>query len=217
MAVAGIAGAAGSGVAPRLAGWALGTRRAAAPTGWLPTAAATAISLGLVAGRVGWTSVLPAYAVFVVLGVALAHADLAEHRLPNRLTMASLASGVVLLAVGAALEDEWPAYGRAIVAAVVLFAAYLVLHLVAPRGFGAGDVKYAATIGLHLGWFGWATLVVGAFAAFAVGGVAGLAVAARHPNGLRARFAFGPAMLAGAVLAIALGPAAVDGWLAGTA
>jgi leader peptidase (prepilin peptidase)/N-methyltransferase len=66
-----------------------------------------------------------------------------------------------------------------------------------------GDVKLAGLLGLHLGWLGWGAVVVGAFAAFVVQAVVALVLLAARRIGLRGELPFGPAMLAGAALAIA--------------
>ena len=92
-------------------------------------------------------------------------------------------------------------YSRAIAAAAVLFAGYLVLALIAGAAFGMGDVKLAAVLGLFLGYLGWpavALATLAAFAGFAV--VAGALLAARRVSGATL-LPFGPAMLGAAVLA----------------
>ena len=67
-----------------------------------------------------------------------------------------------------------------------------------------GDVKLAALLGLHLGWLGWPVLVDGALAGFVVQAVLAVVLLATRRVGLRGAIPFGPAMLAGAALGIAL-------------
>ena len=68
---------------------------------------------------------------------------------------------------------------------------------------GFGDVKLAALLGLYLGWLGWSSVAVGAFAGFLLGGVVGVAlIVARRGAGRKSRIPFGPFMLAGAFLAV---------------
>jgi leader peptidase (prepilin peptidase)/N-methyltransferase len=95
------------------------------------------------------------------------------------------------------------ALGRAVAGAAVLFAAYLVLALLAPAGLGMGDVKLAALLGLYLAQLGWAALVDGALAGFVVQAVLALLLLATRRVALRGYVPFGPAMLAGAALAVA--------------
>ena len=93
---------------------------------------------------------------------------------------------------------------RALLAALVLFAAYLVLRMLSAGGVGGGDVKLAAVIGLHLGWLGWGSVLVGTLAGFVLGGVfaAGMLLVRRADR--RSAIPFGPWMLAGAWVAIVL-------------
>jgi leader peptidase (prepilin peptidase)/N-methyltransferase len=67
-----------------------------------------------------------------------------------------------------------------------------------------GDVKLAAVLGLYLGWLGWSALVDGALAGFVVQAVLALVLLAARRVQLRGAIPFGPAMLAGAALGIAL-------------
>ena len=85
----------------------------------------------------------------------------------------------------------------------------------ARSGLGAGDVKLAGVLGLYLGWLGWPTLVLGAFAGFLAGGLVSLALLAARRATLATRVPFGPSMVAGALLAIAIGntqAATLLGW-----
>jgi leader peptidase (prepilin peptidase)/N-methyltransferase len=89
-----------------------------------------------------------------------------------------------------------------VLGAAALFAVYLSLALVSPGGLGMGDVKLAALLGLYLGWLGWAAVVLGALAGFVVQALVALVLLAIRRIGLRGELPFGPAMLAGAALAI---------------
>jgi leader peptidase (prepilin peptidase)/N-methyltransferase len=92
-----------------------------------------------------------------------------------------------------------------LIGAAALLGLYLVLHLAVRSGLGGGDVKLAGVLGLHLGWVGWPTLVVGAFAGFMIGGMAALSLIAMKRATMTSRVPFGPSMVAGAILAIAIG------------
>jgi leader peptidase (prepilin peptidase)/N-methyltransferase len=174
--------------------------------GWA-TAAATAGLCALVALRFGLVWELPAFLVLAGVSVLLALIDLRHHLLPDRVVLPAIAAGAVLLGLAAALEGDGAAILRAGVAAVVLFAVFLVLALIAPAGLGMGDVKLAALLGLYLGWLGWNVVVVGAAAGFVVQAVLALALLATRRIGLKGELPFGPAMLLGATLAIGWGSA----------
>ena len=88
-----------------------------------------------------------------------------------------------------------------------LYAFYFVIRLVRPDGMGGGDVKLAGVVGMYLGWLGWGALAVGAFAAFVLGGIFGLALIAAQKAGRRTAIPFGPWMIAGAWVGIVLGQA----------
>jgi leader peptidase (prepilin peptidase) / N-methyltransferase len=89
---------------------------------------------------------------------ALSAFDIRRRRLPNALTLPGAA--VILLAATMA--------GRglpALAGAAALTGAYLLVHLVAPAGMGAGDVKLAAGLGGLAGCFGPDVWLLGALAA----------------------------------------------------
>jgi leader peptidase (prepilin peptidase)/N-methyltransferase len=59
-------------------------------------------------------------------------------------------------------------------------------------------------VGLYLGWLGWEALVWGIVLAFVVGGMAGLALAARKRRLRGLTVPFGPFMFAGVMLTAGL-------------
>lgn len=149
--------------------------------------------------------VVAALIAFAVLGVALSVVDLREHRLPDRLLLPGYPIALVLLgAASLAAGTGWPLV-RAIAAGGALFAFYLALRLASPSSMGGGDVKLAGLVGLHTGWFGWDAFLIGAVAAFVLGGIAGIALLLARRARRTTPIPFGPFMLAGAWVGIALG------------
>jgi leader peptidase (prepilin peptidase)/N-methyltransferase len=160
-------------------------------------------------------AVLVAYLYFVSIAIALTLIDLDTHRLPNAIVLPSYLVAGALFALACLLGADWSALLRAGIGAAVLYGFYAVLRLVRPDGMGGGDVKLAGVIGLYLGWLGWGALAVGAFAAFVLGGVFGLALMGLQRAGRRTAIPFGPWMLLGALGGIAAGEW-LAGWYTGT-
>src|SRR5215210_1181010 len=84
--------------------------------------------------------------------------DIRERRLPNWLTVPG---AIVILLVSAAVGRGGPA----LMGGGALTGLYLIVHLVAPAGMGAGDVKLAAGVGALTGAFGYDVWVLTAVAA----------------------------------------------------
>jgi leader peptidase (prepilin peptidase)/N-methyltransferase len=175
--------------------------------------AGTALAFAAVGAVVGLDWSLPAWLYLTGIAVALALIDLDVHRLPDAIVVPAYPVSLALLGAAAVLEGRYGSLATAVVGALLLGGVYLVLHLVRPDGMGFGDVKLAGVLGLYLGWLGWGPLAVGAFAAFALGGVVGLAVLVVRGGGRRTRIPFGPFMLAGAFLALVAGDAVATGYL----
>ena len=142
------------------------------------------------------------------VGLALlVTADLAVHRLPDRLTLPTagwiLLSWLTLCLTGA----PWADLGRALLAGAVLGGAFLLLCLLTPGGLGLGDAKLAAVLGLMLGWFGWLEVLAGVLGAFLLGGLFAIALLVARRATRRSAVAFGPWLVAGAVLSLGWAPA----------
>jgi len=167
--------------------------------------AATGVLFVLVALRIGWSAALPAYLYLAALGLSLALIDLDTHRLPDALVLPAYPVMGVLLAVASWAEGDWSALLRAVIGGVVLWALYFVLMMVRSGGMGFGDVKLAGVLGAGLGWLGWGSLVVGGFAAFLLGGVYAVGLLATRRAGRASRVPFGPWMVLGAAVGVAVG------------
>ncbi|SPM37234.1 Prepilin signal peptidase PulO (type II secretory pathway) or related peptidase [Mycobacterium rhizamassiliense] len=109
--------------------------------------------------------------------IALSCYDVAERRLPNLLTLPGAA--VILLTAWCAGRG-WPA----VAGAAALAGLYLLVHLAAPAGMGAGDVKLAIGLGALAGCFGVAVWFAAALAAPLLTALLGLSRgAASLPHG----------------------------------
>ncbi|GIF19129.1 leader peptidase (prepilin peptidase)/N-methyltransferase [Actinoplanes tereljensis] len=163
--------------------------------------AGTAALFVAVAAKFGWSWELPAYLYLAAISIALAAIDIDLMRLPDRIVLPSYAVAPLLLLPAVIAEHSWDAAIRGLIAAVLLYAGYWILAVL-PKGMGGGDVKLAPLLGLYLGWLGWSSVVVGAFAGFLLGGVAGALLMAAKLATRKSRIPFGPYMLAGAFLAV---------------
>jgi leader peptidase (prepilin peptidase) / N-methyltransferase len=139
-------------------------------------------------------------------GLVLGAVDLAVHRLPDRVTYPAAAVCAAALTVDAAVLGSWGALVRALVAAAATFAVASLAAAAAPAGLGFGDVKLLALLGLVLGWAGWGVLLAGVFLGLLTGALVSVGLLVTRRAGWRTAIPFGPPLLTGAVLALALSP-----------
>jgi leader peptidase (prepilin peptidase) / N-methyltransferase len=152
--------------------------------------------------------VLPAFAWFAAAGIALAYIDVETMRLPDVLTLPSIAAVGGLLVIPAVVYHQWHDYLRAWEAAAALFVFYAALVLA--KGMGRGDRKLAPVLGLCLGYLGWGAVLVGSFLGFVFGGLVGVALIARRKAGRKTKIPFGPFMILGAYVGLLLGQPVSD-------
>jgi leader peptidase (prepilin peptidase)/N-methyltransferase len=190
-------------------------RACSAPIGaWTPAVeVGTAATFVATAAWLGWSPLLPAFLFFAALMIVLTAIDLQHKRLPDRLVLPAYPVLAALLAVAAATGDTWGSFGRALLGGLVLFAVYLVLALINPAGLGGGDVKLAGVLGMALGWFGWGPVAVGGFAGFFLGALIGGSTMLVGRAGRKTEIPFGPFMIAGTYLGLAVGGPIADWYL----
>lgn len=149
--------------------------------------------------------VVTSYVWFAVSSVVLTRIDVRTHRLPNAIVLPGYAVAVGCFVASALLGWPWHRVLSAVIGMAAMLLFYLVLRVLSRSGLGGGDVKLAGLIGLHLGWLGATPWLVGAVAAFLLGGgYAAALLLGRRATG-STRIPFGPFMLAGAWIAIVLG------------
>jgi leader peptidase (prepilin peptidase)/N-methyltransferase len=166
-----------------------------------------------VPGTIHAAILLVALLYLMAISISLTLIDLDTHRLPNRVVLPAYIVLPVLLLAASAVTGDWGAALRGLIGLVVLGGTYLALALAVPGGMGLGDVKLAGVLGLVLAYLGWGPLAVGSFAAFLLGGTFAVVLLVVRRAGRRSGIPFGPWMLAGAWLGIAVGAPAWDGYL----
>jgi leader peptidase (prepilin peptidase)/N-methyltransferase len=164
----------------------------------------TAIVLTGLAVRARSVGELAALCLLAAGGVTLGFIDAAVHRLPDLLTLPLYGSVTALLAATAATGHQWGALLRAVIAGAVLACFYFALLIALPAGIGAGDGKLALAVGTVLGWYGWPILFAGTIYAFLAAAAYALGLLALRRSSRKDRFAFGPFLLAGALVAIVI-------------
>ncbi|MEC4761955.1 prepilin peptidase [Mycobacterium sherrisii] len=107
---------------------------------------------------------------------ALSCYDIRQRRLPNLLTLPG--AGVILVAASCVGRG-----GPALAGAAALTGLYLLVHLIAPAGMGAGDVKLAIGLGGLAGCFGVAAWFAAALTAPLLTAALGAAWRGAVPHG----------------------------------
>lgn len=154
---------------------------------------------------VGWTWVLVPYLVFLMLTTALVVTDLETFRIVDRLNLKGSAIVALMLLGATLLSGQWEAMLRGLGGAGAYFAGTsLVFIVVKGQGFGAGDVKLSAQLGLFTAYLGWGVLGWAVFATAMIGGVVALIMLLTGSAGRKTELPYGPPMILGAWSAIAL-------------
>jgi leader peptidase (prepilin peptidase) / N-methyltransferase len=174
-----------------------------------PSAPVLSLATALVcAALAAATDTRPELAVWLLLapvGVLLTVVDFRVQRLPDVLTLPLAAAALVLLGAVALVPEHTGRWLTALLGALALGGGYFVLFLINPGGMGFGDVKLALGAGAVLGWYGWATVMLGTLAGFLLGAVYGGALVVARKAGRKTAIAFGPFLIAGAYVGLLIG------------
>jgi leader peptidase (prepilin peptidase) / N-methyltransferase len=155
--------------------------------------------------RMHLLAAVPAYLYFVAVSIVLAVIDLDTLRLPNSIVYPSYLALAALFTVAAIAQASVAPLLRAAIGAALMFAVHFAIALAKSGGMGMGDVKFAGLIGAALGFVSFRDLVVGALAAFVVGGIFAAVLLAGRRAHRSTRVAFAPAMVVGAFIALFAG------------
>lgn len=128
--------------------------------------------------------------------------DSAVHKLPNTLTVMSavyLGFGVCVALFGPTRFD-YLALASSVAVGALIWTVPLWLLRRLGAGVGGGDVKLAPVIGAWLGLYGAGIAGSGLAASFILGGAVALTLLATGKVSWKSSIAFGPAMIAGALV-----------------
>jgi leader peptidase (prepilin peptidase) / N-methyltransferase len=186
---------------------------------YLVVEAATGVLFGATAWVWGLVPVLAPLLAFAWSSVVATAIDLEHRIIPNRLTLRLPLVLLPLLALTAALDGTWADLRRSLVAGVAIPLVMFLLSelfrlLRGQSGMGMGDVKYAISIGLVVGYLGGLHLVVWAYGSIISAVVIAVGLMLTGRAKLASRIPFGPYLAIGAMLAILAGEPLTD-WLRG--
>jgi len=170
--------------------------------------AATVLVIGL-----EWS--LPAYLWFTGVTMALVLTDFDVKRIPNRILYPATVVGTALLLGGAVADGDPGDFWRGLAGAGIYFALFLVIALIARGGFGFGDVKLAFFLGEYLAFQSWGVLGAGVALGITIGGLIALGLLVLRRADRKTHIPFGPAMVAGAYLALVVGESLADWYIGG--
>ncbi len=140
-------------------------------------------------------------AMLLAAFLAAAAVDAAEQRLPDLVTIGASVLGLAAL-TAVTLTTGTGSPTRALVGGAIFGGWILVGALLVRDGYGLGDVKLAASVGILLGWASWMTVAVGIL----VSQIAIIVMLLHSRHRGQKRTALGPAFAAGALAAVILVP-----------
>lgn len=161
----------------------------------------------------GVTPLLPAYLLFALATAVLVLTDVEAKLIPNRVLYPATGAFALLLAGGALADGTASGLGRAALGAAGYFAVLLVVALLARGGFGLGDVKLAVLLGMATAFPGWRVLAAAAMFTALLGGIPAIVLLATGRARRDTELPYGPAMIFGAWIALAVGQATLDWYL----
>jgi leader peptidase (prepilin peptidase) / N-methyltransferase len=171
------------------------------PPTWV-TALAGALSFGALTWSLWPSPILPAGLLLAGLSLLLVPIDLAVLRLPDPLVAVGFTGSALVVVLASVLTGQYGALLRAVLAGAVMAGGYLLLALLPGARLGLGDVKVAGVLGLVLGWLGWGYVLLGALLPHLLNGPVVLALLLSRRVKRDSGVPLGPALLAGALLAV---------------
>lgn len=169
-------------------------------------AIAAALMAGLVAWRIDSPELMPVWVLIAGVGSWLAYIDWHTKLLPVVIVAPTYLASLLLVGLGALLLKDAEVFARALIANIVVYVIFRVLYWVGRRffggAFGYGDVRLSGVLALALGALGGSAVFVGMYAGFILGAVFGVVLSRLKIVDAKG-YAFGPYMVAGAVIGAA--------------
>lgn len=141
---------------------------------------------------------------FVVFASKLVHlmlVDIDTHLLPRNRSRGATFLGLVLLGFASLVQWDPARWWWGILGSFLMWFVLRVLQFVSRGDLGGGDVALGVLTGLHLGWLAIGNIWIALLVSFVIGGAAGLVTLVVRRN-RRHHMAFGPSLVAGALLTV---------------
>lgn len=180
---------------------------------WLWSLAFVGAFVGTV-WRFGPTSEIVAYLVFAGVTLTLVITDFDHKLIPNKVLFPGGAAAIVLLVIEAAVSGREHRLLPALAAALGYYGVFFGVHLLNREGFGFGDVKLAFLLGFFLMFDSLQVFLLGVFFTGFIGGIPAILLLVSGRVGRGHAVPYGPAMVAGAWTAIAVGEPFLTWYLA---
>jgi leader peptidase (prepilin peptidase)/N-methyltransferase len=197
--------------------WALAGREVGHPLSGR-TKAAAGVALGVTAAVAGWRSSAPlaalATACALAASVVIALVDVADYRIPNRIVFPALGLSAALF-VAQGLVDGGPA-ARALAGGALFYGILGAIFVISPGKMGYGDVKFAALLGLPLGWQTLLAVPVALVVSSVVGIVIHGVLVAGGRRAWRDMLPFGVYLAVGTTVTVVIGGAALTSLFRGS-
>jgi leader peptidase (prepilin peptidase)/N-methyltransferase len=148
---------------------------------------------------------LAPFLIFLVLGGQLSLIDIRTHRLPNRL-VAICTIAILLLQIAYSIwQGAFGEMSQTGLAAIKVFAAYVVLYLLSRGQLGMGDVKFAIPVGLIIGWYNPDAWLISLLVTFVLAGIVGLLGLLTRKLDRKSHIPLGPYMYLGSIITVLIG------------
>lgn len=165
----------------------------------------TALAFLLVSIALGPVWEVFIYWVMAAGFVAVTGIDLATHRIPTVILKWIVIFAAPLMVLASLFaSDYWP-LGRSLIGGLASYGVFRVIHGVAPKGMGYGDVRLSFVMGCFLGYLGPWHVPLGFFLGFSSGSIIGIFTLLLLRTGRGTQIPFGPHLALGAFMTVLLG------------
>ena len=141
------------------------------------------------------------FGVLIAISVRLILIDIDTHLLPSSIVYRAIALAIPLLVL-AAFNDPTGSIGTMFLGATIMWVLMKTLEVLSRGDLGGGDVRLALLLGLYTGWLSLEHVAIAVVAAFTAAGLFALALVVLRRASRRTHIAFGPFLIAGALLSV---------------
>lgn len=141
------------------------------------------------------------FGVLVGAGMWLVLIDLDTHLLPRHIVYRTMALAVPLLLIASLVDDSGSALSM-VGGGLTMWIVLQVCEVLSRGGIGKGDVPFAGLLGLYVGWMSYTNVLIALVSSFVAGGMVAFVLLITRKANLNTRFAFGPFLFLGALIAV---------------